>query len=94
MFQCYMLTGEGVFQRNVLTGGAEFQRYMLTGGCAVGSPGVRGAAAGRGLERERGQLDVALLQLLLPAVLPLLLPRGLRPADRPQRRLHPVGAAP
>ena len=54
------------------------------------SPGVWGAAAGCRLECERRQLDVALLQLLLPAVLPLLLPRGLRPTHRPQRRLHTV----
>ena len=52
--------------------------------------GVRGAAAGCGLERERRQLDVAQLQLLLPAVLPLLLSGGLRPTHRPQRRLHTV----
>ncbi|XP_032416101.1 cryptochrome-1-like isoform X3 [Xiphophorus hellerii] len=48
----------------------------------------RGAASGRRLECECGQLDVAVLQFILSAVFPLLLPCGLRPAHRPQRGLH------
>lgn len=56
--------------------------------------GFRGAASGRRLECECGQLDVAVLQFILSAVFPLLLPRGLRPAHRPQRGLHQVGTFP
>lgn len=52
--------------------------------------GVWGVVVGCGLERERRQLDVAVLQCVFPAVLPLLLSRGLRPQDGSQRRLHQV----
>lgn len=56
--------------------------------------GLWGVASRCRLERERRQLDVAVMQFIFPAVFPLLLPRGLRPAHRPQRGLHKVGTFP
>lgn len=67
-----------------LSGGTQRRPIM------VFPAGVRGASAGCGLERQRWQLDVAVLQRLLPAVLSLLLSRGLWEEDRPVRRLHQV----
>lgn len=52
--------------------------------------GIRRTIVGCRLVRKRWNMDVAVLLQLLPTVLPLLLPRQIRPKGGSQRRLHQV----